>query len=298
METRNVFLYWVGKEYKLINILRELIYAYSTIGKGYTVHLITEKNISKYIQNIPEYFSKLCPAQQSHFVRVNVICDYGGIWLDSDTIILNSLDILFEYIENKSGFLIKYDNINFGNVIFGSKKQTPLMLEWKNKMIEILDRKKGVITWSEIGNDLIQNIYNSNIYNDYEIINGLDNLYPVFWRKCVTEYIDKPYENYKNIIRDFQPLINLVNSVYKKLENKTEEEILNSNMPINYFINKSFENINIKNYNDLIKSNYALKEEPVTNQVPEQEPVTNQEPLNAVRKQNNLSKKTLLKLRH
>ena len=327
MEIRNVFLYWVGKEYTLINILRKLIYAYSTYGKGYKVHLITEKNIGNYIQNIPKYFNKLSPTFQSHFVRVSVICDYGGIWLDSDTIILDTLDTLFEYIENKSGFLIKYDNTNLGNVIFGSKKQTPLMLEWKNKIIEILDIKKGIIGWFEIGNDLLNTIYNSNIYNDYEIINGLDTIYPVFWMKCVAEFIDKPYENYKNIIRNFQPLVILVNSVYKNLRNKTEEEILNSNMPINYFINKSLENINIKNYNDLINIDYTLQEpvqvtnqEPVqvTNQVPAPVQVTNQEPVQVtnqvqepvpvtnqvpapvqlLKKPNNLSKKTLLKLRH
>lgn len=30
----------------------------------------------------------MCPAHQADFVRVNVICDYGGIWLDSDTLVL------------------------------------------------------------------------------------------------------------------------------------------------------------------------------------------------------------------
>jgi FkbM family methyltransferase len=67
-------------------------------------------------------------------------------------------------------------------------------------------------------------------------------LYPVNWNKCVSELLDKPYDNYKTIIREYQPLIVLVNSVYKKLESITEYEILNGNMPINYFIKKSIEN--------------------------------------------------------
>ena len=33
------------------------------------------------------------------------------------------------------------------------------------------------------------------------------------------------------------------------LENKTINEILNGNMPINYFINKSFDNMKLVNYN-------------------------------------------------
>ena len=89
---------------------------------------------------------------------------------------------------------------------------------------------------------------NKNLFRNYTIFNGLDNLYPVNWNECNNELLDKPYNNYKNIIRKYQPLIVLVNSVYKSLENKTEYEIINGNMPINYFINKSFENAGIYNY--------------------------------------------------
>ena len=40
MSERNIYLYWVGKEYKLISILRRLIYLHSTSGVGYKVNLI------------------------------------------------------------------------------------------------------------------------------------------------------------------------------------------------------------------------------------------------------------------
>ena len=58
------------------------------------------------------------PAHQADFVRVNVICDYGGIWLDSDTLVLDSLDSLFDIIDNKDGFLIKENNKILWNGIF------------------------------------------------------------------------------------------------------------------------------------------------------------------------------------
>ena len=107
LTNRNVFLYWTGHEYKLISILRKLIHLHSTNGIGYNVKLITPKNIHDYIDDIPSYFYNLCPAHQADFVRVYVICDYGGIWLDSDTIVLDSLDSLFDIIDNKDGFFIK-----------------------------------------------------------------------------------------------------------------------------------------------------------------------------------------------
>ena len=245
MATRNIYLYWVGNEYKLISIFRNLIYLHSTNGIGYKIHLVTDKNINDYIQDIPNYFSTLCPAHQADFVRVNVICDYGGIWLDSDTLVLNSLDSLFDFIETKDGFFIKENNNILCNGIFGSRSNTPLMIEWKKQMRNLLDIKLGKIGWTDIGSAMLQNIYNKNInlYENYNIFNGLDNLYPVNWNNCVTEFIDKPYANYKTIIREYQPLVVLVNSVYKKLEDKTEKEILEGNLPLNYFINTSLENI-------------------------------------------------------
>jgi hypothetical protein len=250
MENRTVFLYWVGKEYKLISILRNLIYLHSKNGKGYNVILITEKNINNYIKYIPEYFSNLCAAHQADFVRVNVICDYGGIWLDSDTLVLDTLDSLFDLIDTKNGFFTKENDVILCNGIFGSKSNTPLMIHWKSEMMRILDSKQKKIEWSEIGCRLLQNIYDKipTLYDDYTIFNGLGNLYPIYWKNCVTEFIEKPYNNYKTIVREYQPLIVLVNSVYKKLETMSEKDILSGNMPINYFINKSFDNMKLVDY--------------------------------------------------
>jgi len=258
METRNIFLYWVGHDYKLITILRNLIHLHSTSGKGYNVILITDENIGHYVKDIPDYFTNLCPAHQADFVRVNVICDYGGIWLDSDIIVVDSLDSLFDFIETKNGFFIKESNYLLCNGIFGSRPNTTLMIEWKKQMRSLLDIKSGKIEWSDIGSNMLQDIYNKNFdfYDNYKIFSGLDNLYPVNWYDCVTEFIDKPYDNYKNIIREYQPLLVLVNSVYKKLEDKTEKEILEGNIPLNYFINKSFENKGI--FNNKLYTNQGI----------------------------------------
>lgn len=263
---RNIYLYWVGKEYKLISILRDLIYLHSTNGVGYKVNLITDKNIREYVKDIPDYFSSLCPAHQADFVRVHVICDYGGIWLDSDTIVVDKLDSLFDIIEKKNGFFMKENNLYLVNGVFGSKKQTDLMIKWKTQLMNVLNSKQGKnIGWSDVGSSILKKIYDSyvNVYDNYEIFNGLDNMYPVYYPKCVNEFIEKPYDNYKNIVREYQPLVVLVNSVYKKLEDKTEKEILEGNMPINYFINKSTDLMKIsvnKLHNNLMIYNYGQKD--------------------------------------
>lgn len=242
----NLFLYWIGKEYKLVKILRNLIYLHSTNGKGYKVHLINHENIKNYLDDIPEYFYDLCPAHQADYVRVCVVLKYGGIWMDSDTLVINNLDELFNLINDTTtnGFFIKENNSILFNGVFGSKANTELLIHWENKMKQILNQKKEKIGWTEIGNHLLQQLYNSNhkLYDGYKIFNGLNTLYPANWNVCVDQYIKKPYDNYKKLVREFQPLIILVNSVYRELENRSEKEILEGNLPLNYFINKSLEN--------------------------------------------------------
>jgi hypothetical protein len=244
----NVFIYWVGNEYKLIKILRKLMYYHSNSNNGnnsknYKIHLINDKNIDEYLTDIPEVFYKLQPAHQADYVRVNVIYKYGGLWLDSDTIVMNNLSELFDILKEKDGFFIKEYN-SILNGVFGSKKDTPIFKYWKEKVDNILkNNKDGKLRWTELGSEILIDIRDNNnkLYNNYTIFSGKDDMYPFEWDLSVKEYIEKPYDNYKNIEREFQPLIILVNAVYKAVEDKSIEEIVNGKMPINYFINKSLE---------------------------------------------------------
>ena len=271
---RNIFIYWVGYEYKLIKILRRIMELNCTKGAGYNLVLIDENNIYDYI-DVPHYFRKLQPAHQADYLRVNVLCEFGGIWLDSDTIVMDSLDSLFDIFKKKDGFFIKQNNEVISNGIFGTKPNTTLMKSWKEDIKNILEMKNDNIEWEEIGNKYLQNKYETTDYFcNYEIFNGLDTVYPVNWNNCYMEFLDKPYDNYKNLIREYQPFIILVNSVYKAYES-----VSRLNTPLHYFINKAFENmthiidykfveIGTSNFDTLIEKandeDYGLSVEPLS----------------------------------
>ena len=141
-------------------------------------------------------------------------------------------------------------NIHIVNGVFGSRKNTELMETWKkhiNIKLKLIPIKKlhNRKYWTVFASNILK-YYDENekkLYKNYLIYNGLDNIYPVSWENCVDEFIKKPYDNYKKITRDFQPVIVLVNSVYKELEKMTIDELKNKKMPINYFIERSNENI-------------------------------------------------------
>lgn len=246
---RNVFLYWVGKEYKVIRRLRNLIYMHSMFGTAYTVHLIDDKNVHTYIPELPPSFSKLKPAHQADYVRVYAVCTYGGIWLDADTIVMESLDPLFRLLEkeNSDGFFIRQNNEGLCNGVFGSRAGTTVMTKWLDAIDARLndttiDTKK--MDFLELGATFLNKTLEKSPqdFRNYVLFDGLDTMYPVNWDKCLEEYVERPYDHSKTLIRPFQPLVILVNSVYTKLESKTDGEIDEAQIPLNYFLNKSYSN--------------------------------------------------------
>ena len=240
---RNVFLYWVGKEYKVIKRLRKLIYMHSMFGTAYTVHLLDDKTVRNYIPDLPPSFSEMKPAHQADYVRVYTVCKYGGIWLDADTIVMESLDPLFRLLEESDGFFIRQNNEGLCNGVFGSRAGTPVMKAWLAAIDERL-AAKGKLEFTELGAAFLNKRLKESPedFRDYTLFNGLDNMYPANWDKCLEEYVEKPYENYKTLIRPFQPLVVLVNSVYTELESKSDKELDETQIPLNYFLRKSYSN--------------------------------------------------------
>ena len=86
---------------------------------------------------------------------------------------------------------------------------------------------------------------------NYIIIDGPKTVYPIIWFNCYNDYITKEYNNYKNIIRENQPFLILTNPIYKKLDDIAEEDFFSDKIPLNYFINKSIENLNLTYLNFL-----------------------------------------------
>lgn len=244
---RNVFLYWVGEPVPyLITLLRDLIYRHSKNGMAYRVHLINHSNLDKYVpaSERPSCFMNLGPAHQADFVRIYCVCKYGGIWLDSDTLVMSDLSDLFKYLETdgQDGFFVT----EWGwicNGVFGSRPGTKLMTQWLDDAYRLLEDKRCQnIEWIAIGGKYLTTARDEGRLSGYHIIHGDKSIYPVAPNDAVHEFIEKPYDNYKTIERsEPQPVIVLVGSVYQKINSmvKSQDEITGLHIPLTYFINKS-----------------------------------------------------------
>jgi FkbM family methyltransferase len=226
------------------------MYLHSKNGKGYKIVLLNRENIQDYM-DVPFYFDELKPAHQADYVRVFVLEKTGGIWMDSDTLVLDKMDLMFDLLEQKNGFFFTQGTTHIWNGVFGTRPNTPLFQEWKQYILHTLEQtpNKSELNWEMIGNTFLTNAYNKTpvLYQEYEILNGSMSVYPVNWMNCVNVYLKSPYDTYKDIIRSFQPFLVLVNSVYKEMESESIQDIFQKERPLKYFLEKGIKNAPLKN---------------------------------------------------
>lgn len=234
---RKVFLYWEGEESALILLLRELIYRHSQNQEKYEVVFLTDDNITDHI-NIPPQWNTLSPVQRADVARVFLLHNYGGIWLDSDTIVIDDLSRLFAFLEKNDGFLIKENNEILWNGVMGSRKGTPLFAEWSKRIAAALGRVD--LERSSLGPWMLQSISDeTELCANYEILNGLDTVYPINYPGLPHALIDLPKSDAITLEREFQPVFVLVDAVYRLVWDQSREELLEADNPLAYFLNKS-----------------------------------------------------------
>ena len=245
---KNVFIYWTGEANDFILLMRALMILHSNNGENYKFFIVSQNNLGEFITDkLAECFDELRPAHQADWARVNLIYKYGGIWLDSDMIMINSnqLDEMFKimYSLEYDGFFVNEGSVIY-NGVFGSRANTIFFAKLLIRMNKILAEKGNKIHWVEIGNSL----YTPLFYNDYNkkycLLDADKTIYPVMYYNMEKIVCSLIYETYKEIERPWQPILVITQTgfISELMTGKTYLDILAMQYPLNYFINKSITN--------------------------------------------------------
>jgi mannosyltransferase OCH1-like enzyme len=100
----NIWIYWdnpVGKTTpNYIQLCWESIRKHC--GVDFNINLVTTNNIKDFLPSIGEEFFSLSQINnKSNYLRYNLLKEYGGIWLDSDIIILKNIKPLTNILNNE-----------------------------------------------------------------------------------------------------------------------------------------------------------------------------------------------------
>lgn len=151
---KNIFTYWTGEKPNLIEQLDSILVR-TCLENGYVLHQINDSNLKEYI-DIGKNFNELSYlVDKSDYVRVKLLKKYGGLWLDSDVLILRDLNHVFDSIESGdcffTGFFRRGRIIGFNNAILGSVVNSNFYKEWEQRNELMLESGENTCYKSPFG---------------------------------------------------------------------------------------------------------------------------------------------------
>ncbi len=111
-----IWIYWdTSKTNKLSPSVQFCIENIKYFKKDWKINILTNKNINKYIQNnriLSILNSEIEPNFKSDLIRLYLIYNYGGVYLDASICLFTSLDWVPKKINNKQKILIYKNGVS------------------------------------------------------------------------------------------------------------------------------------------------------------------------------------------
>ena len=215
MKDRNVFIFWDGPtKPNIIKVLHKLMQIWCDEGKNYNLKLFNATTIKDVI-DVPDNISEFNWANQTDYYRTHLVAKYGGIWLDSDMIVMDSLSSLFELIEKNDAFFVQEDRINLSSGCFGAKKGHPAVVRWAEKTKAIVESGSAE-EWGSLGPLALTEVYHEGLIEKSQILFGPYSIYPVI--PGLIEQIFSLHEAAELIVRrPWQPVFTLVHPLINSI---------------------------------------------------------------------------------
>lgn len=259
MNKINVFSYWDGNKLDYIELCKETMLKYCNTD-NFELHYLNYNSINDYISfDINKFynlkFSKRIEKLKINnfflpilvdYLRVKLLYNYGGIWIDADTIVykepieikelLNKYDIIVSTnnLKNKSRFI--------NNGFIATNKKGKNISLYLNKINSIISKRK-INKFCELSLPVITKIINDSnnsfIYDENnKKINQIS--HPNHKKFFYTKY------DYDKLIENNNPIfVTLYNSSFpNEFKELSKKEILNKNILISEIFRKS---LKIKN---------------------------------------------------
>lgn len=129
----NVFTYWEGNKHGYIDLCHQTIAKNNSNFILYTPDDIQKMDCMSEFVNDP-YYKALMPAHRADIIRIKMLEQFGGVWIDSDFIAMNSFDTLLEAsIRNHSLYYYR-DNWQPTNGILIAPPKHSMIIEWSRKI--------------------------------------------------------------------------------------------------------------------------------------------------------------------
>lgn len=186
--------YWEGPMYPYIELCLE------TMRRDHDVLLLTAADAEKYL---PVWvvesplWGQLKPAHRADLIRVAYLVECGGIWMDADCIVMNSLQPLWWEHLARGEFYYYDDGSGPTNGLIFSSRRHPVLVEWYRNVLAVfanhmrMGTSGSSIPWTSFGQAQLSEIVKSPIGRVANL--GKLRVQPIDWhahKKFFVEYND------------------------------------------------------------------------------------------------------------
>lgn len=132
-----IWSFWNSEEIPLI--VKACYASWRLHNPDYEIRMLTPKSVLRYLSEVPVNLFSETPQRQSDYIRLALIAQYGGIWVDATVISFRSMDYVNLIMESSKSQFVGYYN--------GSHTTThayPLIENW---FLAAPPRSQFVVDW-------------------------------------------------------------------------------------------------------------------------------------------------------
>ena len=169
-----VWLYWEGEKPRWIQACHKTIFNHAE-----EVRLITPESFDALRDGDRDIdLSGLCIAHRADFIRAFLLARFGGLWIDSDCIVMKSLELLMNRLDDFELMAFRQRQGNISNSFIGAVPGSKIAAAYYKRVCDIL-RSGQPIEWLTIGSQALSAAIDESAVNWYEI--DVRQIQPVCW---------------------------------------------------------------------------------------------------------------------
>jgi mannosyltransferase OCH1-like enzyme len=230
-----IWLYWEGDKPEWINACHRTIFYHVR-----DVRLINPASFNALRDRDQEIdLSMLCIAHRADYIRVFLLAKFGGLWIDSDCIVMKSLQPLINLLKDYDFITIRERQGTLSNSFIGAPVNSKIANAYYNIVCETL-RSGHPIEWLTIGSHALTSAINSTEANWYEI--DVSYIQPICWSNQEAFFAIRDNEEHNKVFNKQSYCYMLANNTVEVLvKNNPDFYILKEETFFNFLLKKSVE---------------------------------------------------------
>ena len=141
--------YWDGPKNEFV---RDAYNSWKKYLPDWDIRLLNKNTASQYkITRKPSNFDQLIAAKQSDVIRLNLLYNYGGLWLDATIVLNENLDWLVKRMGDNPYFGYMVPNTGYIEnwLIMVNQTHNESIKKWRDLFVKVLE-KPGTIDFSRV----------------------------------------------------------------------------------------------------------------------------------------------------